>query len=411
MPPTNTTGTTGRSSTPKLRVNTGSEGACRTAAGPTNVHPPSTALHSSSDPTAVAIGDLVGTMQGALKALGSTFRVLGAQTVSVATLGPAVDAVLKLDSLEAVVHAHCLVQDKAVKDEGNDAKERVKDFIRMELRPQIDRIVSEIISKEIEERVRRQLEAQVPQTLKEKLKEYRDMIMASRIELANREARRRNAHIRREAVAEPLRPLLRPQVFPSAAGSDANGNGPGAELKGKKDKDGPKGNKTKQDAHASERSGSSTLLGGPAEEGSAGTPSPLFPKTVHELPSLDAHDARRLLLEYQIPVPADDATEDDGGWEDLGEGEGDDGSKNTKDSSKKAKDGKSTGGRGGQGKGGGPNKSGQQESVKDKSERDKKEKEENERREAKMKAREMRRAADLNAFLQFVGVSSFFWCL
>ncbi|KAI0645315.1 hypothetical protein C8Q79DRAFT_764085 [Trametes meyenii] len=399
-----------RADTPKLRLNTGSQAkSAPTTAGRANVQSQSTTGSSSSDSTSLAISHLVGTMQKTLTALGSTFRVLGAQTMSVATLGPAVDAVLKLESLESVVRAHCLEQGKVVKDERDGAKERVKDYIRMKLRPQIDRIVGEVVSKEIEGRVRKELEAQVSPELKEILKEYRERILAAKIELANREARRRNAHIRGGALAEPLRPLLRPQNSPNATESDANADGAGVEPKGKESKEESKGKKSKQNTGATKphRSVSATLLGGAVGEGSAGTPSPLFPKTVHALPSLDVHVARRLLLEYQIPVPADDAAADDGDWEDLGEDDGDDGkdaTKNTKDSSKNAKDGKSAADRGGHGKGGGPNKSGQLENARGKAEREKKEKEENERREAKIKAREMRRGAtDLNAFLQFVG--------
>ena len=41
----------------------------------------------------MAVGDLLGVMQGTLGAVGKVFDVLGDQTMRVASLGPAVDAV------------------------------------------------------------------------------------------------------------------------------------------------------------------------------------------------------------------------------------------------------------------------------------------------------------------------------
>lgn len=61
--------------------------------GATGAPTSSTAAPSiHNDPTALAVDDLLGTMKNTLKALASTFGVLGDQTIRVASLGPAVDA-------------------------------------------------------------------------------------------------------------------------------------------------------------------------------------------------------------------------------------------------------------------------------------------------------------------------------
>ena len=66
--------------------------------GATGAPTSSTAVPSIRDPTAVAVSDLLGTMQNTLKALGNTFDVLGEQTIRVASLGPAVDALSQVCS-------------------------------------------------------------------------------------------------------------------------------------------------------------------------------------------------------------------------------------------------------------------------------------------------------------------------
>lgn len=64
---------------------------------------PSTSV--ATHQTTKAINDLLNAMQQTLGALGNTFDVLGEQTLSVATLGPAVDAVIKVSS--AFLRAIC----------------------------------------------------------------------------------------------------------------------------------------------------------------------------------------------------------------------------------------------------------------------------------------------------------------
>ena len=87
--PANGTGT----SVPRIVVN-----------GPSTVAGGSTSAHASGhpsgpqdrDPTAEAVSQLLGTMQCILGAVGKTFDVVGDQTMRVASLGPAVDALYQV---------------------------------------------------------------------------------------------------------------------------------------------------------------------------------------------------------------------------------------------------------------------------------------------------------------------------
>lgn len=132
---------------------------------------PSTSV--ATDQTTKAINGLLNAMQQTLGALGNTFDVLGEQTLSVATLGPAVDAVIKVSSPSCVrcaagFYLMCLqidkarkyvqdrhaVQDAAMKSTEDGVKEQVAVAIREKLRPKVDRLVAETVARLVQDRVR-----------------------------------------------------------------------------------------------------------------------------------------------------------------------------------------------------------------------------------------------------------------
>ncbi|PIL30980.1 hypothetical protein GSI_05673 [Ganoderma sinense ZZ0214-1] len=204
--------------------------------GATGAPTSSTAGPSIRDPTAVAVADLLGTMQNTLKALGNTFDVLGEQTIRVASLGPAVDALTQIESVQVELSKRTEGQDQDMQEVKTRQLETVKDHLRTVFRPRVNEIVAACVQKEIETR----LTEQIPASLRDWLLRYRLQIMEAKRNLHNSEARRHNALIRSSGLDEPLKPLLRPLQFPvgpdASADTDGTPEAPGENDKGKQDK-------------------------------------------------------------------------------------------------------------------------------------------------------------------------------
>ncbi|EJF57598.1 hypothetical protein DICSQDRAFT_140272 [Dichomitus squalens LYAD-421 SS1] len=174
----------------------------------------STSAYASSsaqerNPTATAVSDLLRTMHSTLGALENTFEVLGQQTLRVASLGPAVDALYQIKEVQGELLQQHEIQEARMQDVEERLQEQVKAHFREMLRPRVDEIVAACVKNVIEERVRQQLAIQIPATLRAELKSYRQQIVEAKVKLYNSEARRHNALIRSSGLHEPLRPLLR----------------------------------------------------------------------------------------------------------------------------------------------------------------------------------------------------------
>ncbi|KAI0349958.1 hypothetical protein OH77DRAFT_1153786 [Trametes cingulata] len=402
MPPTNASSASGRStptlskivtnpvvtgSIPQTQVGTTSANQT-TGGGSSRARVPS-AASAREDQTTSSVNALLLAMQRALGALGTTFDVLGEQTISVATLGPAVIAVKKIEQVRKDVQAQSLRQEARAQTTRGQLQTRVAAHIREVLRPKVDNMIADAVGKLVDSRVRLALEAQIPQDIKEKLAHYRRRIDEVRIALVNAEARRHNALIPHDAE---LRPLLRPLPPPGTeaeqkdGAAGANGDAQGSDRDGKtmnksknKDKDKPAGAGDTPNAAA----------GAPVNGAGAGTPSELFPRTVHDLRELDARKAHRLVVEYGV-APTGEGGEVDEDWEDIGA----DG-KEKVGTKPQGTNGRAAGGPGGRGAGAsaGGSGSGGPPTESDKAKR------------------ESRRIAELNEFMKFIGVSSFFSCI
>ncbi|KAI8974017.1 hypothetical protein BD414DRAFT_539935 [Trametes punicea] len=373
-PPESPPGGPRRSQTPSLKIETNSAmHGSQTKKGPG-------ATAASAQPSTRSavhidgIDELLSTNQKTLAALGQTFSVLGTQTILVATLGPALAAVSKLEELRAAVETHRDKKDEALRRLEAELEKAVDARVQERLRGEVDRIVAEEIERGLEARVQKALQEQITQQFKERLKTYNERILTVKIALANAEARRRNAQIRREAFGEPLRPLLRPLP---ASGTET------------KTEDG----KTAKNA---KKAKSQVKNAAPTESGGqmAGTPSEVFPRSVTAMLQLSARDAKQLRIEYGIPSGEGGEADGDDDWEDLGE------------DSDPAKRSGSAGGQKPQGTSNGTNAgaNAKEKKAKEKEEEDRK------AREQKLVAREAARTADLNEFMKFIGVSSSWSC-
>ncbi|KAM5531112.1 hypothetical protein V8D89_015226 [Ganoderma adspersum] len=205
--------------------------------GATGAPTSSTAVPSIRDPTAVAVSDLLGTMQNTLKALGNTFDVLGEQTIRVASLGPAVDALSQIEGVQVELNERTNRQDQHMQEVRAKQLETVKNHLRTALRPRVNEIVAACVQNEIATRVHHE---QIPASLRDWLLRYRLQIMEARRNLHNSEARRHNALIRSSGLDEPLKPLLRPLQLPLmldvSADADGTPSAPGGADKGTQDK-------------------------------------------------------------------------------------------------------------------------------------------------------------------------------
>ncbi|KAI0364137.1 hypothetical protein BV20DRAFT_50103 [Pilatotrama ljubarskyi] len=359
------------------------------------------------DKTTQAVNALLSAMQMTLGALGTTFDILGEQTISVATLGPAVTAVNRIERVRTDIQAQSQRQEALMQKTRDQVQTRVTTHIREVLRPQVDGLIAAAVGGLVEDRVRTALQAQIPQDTINKLADYRRRIDEVRIALVNAEARRHNALIPHDAE---LRPLLRPRSTPETEFEQLNGaageNGGDAQASGQDIKHNQK-NKNKRKSRTAAGANALNADGAEAQNGGgAGTPSELFPRTVGELRELDAKKAHRLVLEYGLSRDSDGSDREDE-WEDLGEdGQDRKGGKGGKGQT--GNSGAATGHSGGPASAGaGPKPGGQHaESNKEKKEREKEEQAKRDReREAKLREREVRRTADLNEFMRFVRMS------
>ncbi|KAI0645316.1 hypothetical protein C8Q79DRAFT_764572 [Trametes meyenii] len=189
---------------PHLNMDTtGASGASTSPTAPsTSSLPPGarSAVTSTTTPRSAAnadpAGQLLFAMQRTLNTLGNTFGLLGRQTIGMATLGPAIDAASKLDSLEQEVREQHIRHEQHIQEVGRRNNSEVQEWIRTRMRPRVDEITE--------------------------LESYRRRIAEIKIKLANAEALRRNAQIHRGNIDEPLRPLYRPLLegqVPDEAGA------------------------------------------------------------------------------------------------------------------------------------------------------------------------------------------------
>lgn len=216
---------------------------------------------------------------------------------------------------------------------------------------------------------------------------------------AHSEAVRHNAHIPHEQFDQPLlRPLLRPFAVGAPLGTPdgaANGAGDTRLTPQDKKKDGGKNAKKNGAANGNGNgAGASGSANGTAPRDApagvaVGVPSPLFPRSVYDFRSMEARPASLLVLDYGLV---------------NGNGEEDD----WDDDASTVKDEKETAKKGNASK---EDKAPKTETPKQKEDREKKEAAREAERQAKLYAREVRRAAHLNEFMRFIGVSSFFSCL
>ncbi|KAI0332921.1 hypothetical protein GY45DRAFT_1368704 [Cubamyces sp. BRFM 1775] len=362
-----------RREVPHINIDTG----CGEGSSPGEHGSSSAATSSSGVQPDTHIDQLLRLSQQTLDSLGKTFGIVANQTLTLTTLGPALDAVKKIEELEAEVKSHEKEKNAAVEKAKADVHRDVEDRIENVLRPRVSAMVTAAVETVIADRVRDALEKQIKKEEKEAIERYRARILEVRILLTNAEARRSNEHCRHEFRVEPLRPLLRPPGVPRSAAAPANAN---ANANGNRD---PKGKKTAQQSAAAD----AAVGDGRAD---AGKPSALFPKDFVELSRMSARDARRLVLEYGLPVG--DGKERLEDWEDLGEPQDAKGAGSSKA-------GKQNGNAGGSGGGGaqGEKKGGKAKEAQEK------EKE----REEKLVARERTRCEDLNAFMQFIGLGHY----
>lgn len=175
------------------------------------------------------VHELLGTMKLMLGTLGSTFDVLGDQTIKVATLPAAIDAVHQIATVRQQLDDQHKGQEERMMEVKRLLLEEVRNRLYVRLKDTASTIVREIIQREIAERVRKQLQEQVPQSMRDEVIRYKHQIMEVKVSLHNSEARRHNALIRSNSLDEPLRPLLRPppsldDVFPPLAPSDGDGS-------------------------------------------------------------------------------------------------------------------------------------------------------------------------------------------
>ncbi|KAI0752988.1 hypothetical protein C8Q80DRAFT_488697 [Daedaleopsis nitida] len=294
---------------------------------------------SNRDPTASAVSELLKTMQNTLGSLGRTFDLLGDQTMHVASLGPAVDALFQITAVRGDIDDQHAREEDRMQQVKTALQDKVKGHLRETLKPKVNQIVAEVVKQAVADRVQRELAARIPSSLRQEIQEYKWQILRVKTSLHNSEARRHNAMIRATGLEEPLQPLLRPLNLPPVEGGNpaqAQGSGtpttptstppPGA-RRGR----GSTGNATTRlsiktdtrsvrtsaavtalEAQSPRTSISADGLGGPrVGEIEAPTPSPLFPRDLMSLVSLGPDDAKTLVRDYGlVSYEGDEATDD-----------------------------------------------------------------------------------------------------
>lgn len=158
-------------------------------------------------PEVEAVQEILGTMKGALAALGMTFDSLGEQTSRVAALGPVLENANQINALRKHIQQQDIRQEQKIEE----IKALLKDVLQHEIVDHLRYKVAEHINNVIEEQVRAQVEYQltyhIPETLQEQVSDQKRQLDEVKRALHNSESRRRNALLRSNHLNEPLRPL------------------------------------------------------------------------------------------------------------------------------------------------------------------------------------------------------------
>ncbi|KAJ7496985.1 hypothetical protein FB451DRAFT_209896 [Mycena latifolia] len=218
-------------------------------------------------PELLAVGELVASMKRVVGVLGTTFDSLGEQTARVASLAPALKASEQIKKLQSEIALQIREHEMRVLDTKLLLDEAVKQTLSEELKAH----VHDTVAREVKDRVARQLNAQIPETLRRQIKTHKRQILEVQRSLHNSEARQHNSALGPTALADELRPLLRP--LPSAEQSPSTAK-PGSVPP------------------------TPVLISG--EDNTAPTASPLFPRDLKALFALKSEEAQILVKEYGL---------------------------------------------------------------------------------------------------------------
>ncbi|KAJ6558427.1 hypothetical protein DFH09DRAFT_1162770 [Mycena vulgaris] len=273
------------------------------SASRTNSMEPSVVL----TPELLAVGELVSAMKRVVGVLGTTFDSLGEQSARVASLAPALKASeqvrvaklpnssqqtsCKIKKLQAQIALQIHEHEMRMLNMQLQLDEAVKQTLSEELKAHIH----DTVAREVRDRVARELNAKIPENLRQQIKTHKRQILEVQRSLHNSEARQHNSALGPAALADKLRPLLRP--LPSAEQSPSTAKPWSVPL---------------------------TPLPLPVPVPSGGddtapTASPLFPRDLKALFALKSEEAQTLVKEYGLgeqappitPIVAGTANEPD----------------------------------------------------------------------------------------------------
>lgn len=197
----------------------------------------------SNGPDLMPLNELVGSMKGALDHLGGVFDSLGEHTARVASLAPAMQAAHQIKQLKRQL----AVQDSRQEERVQNLKVLLRDVIKAQigdhLRYHIHLIIQERVQQEVARRVEDQLNKQFPPKLRDQLNRHKNQLEGVKRSLWDENARRQNSLLKDHQLEEPLSPLMM------------------------------------------ENGGISTI----------------FPKTLRDLFSTNAEEAKQLAMEYDLP--------------------------------------------------------------------------------------------------------------
>ncbi|KAJ3526370.1 hypothetical protein NM688_g8270 [Phlebia brevispora] len=192
---------------PKLKVETGNEpastkrnepdagGAPAEPSLPMTPKSPSPKLAPQEDTQALpdpvmahdmqAVNELLGTMKCMLGTLGSTFDTLGDQTIKVATLPIAIEAIHQIAAVRKELDERQQRREARMDELKRTLLEEVKTKVHEDLKNAASRIVKEIVRKEVAQRVRTQLQAQITQVMRDDLVAWKQQIAEVKVRLYN----------------------------------------------------------------------------------------------------------------------------------------------------------------------------------------------------------------------------------
>ncbi|KAI0753324.1 hypothetical protein C8Q80DRAFT_507067 [Daedaleopsis nitida] len=284
----------------------------------------STTSSRDRDPTAEAVSALLQTMQHTLGSLGKTFDLMGHQTMCVASLGPAVDAVFQITAVRGELDDQNQREQIRMQEVKIALQDKVKCHLRETLRSRVTQIVADIVRTAVADRVKHELTARIPSSLREDITEYKRRNLEVKTNLINSEARRHNALIRASGLEEPLQPLLRPlgiprtenlsgthasttPTRPSAGHDRGRGRGRGStsdhattRLSIKTEARSVRTSSGMEDQPARIGTNAGGLASGVPWDIEATTPSPLFPRDMMALVSLRPDEANALVRDYGL---------------------------------------------------------------------------------------------------------------